>query len=74
MKNNFKNYKLEISNLCLSHKLQRKNHNIQLENFEKSYQDFYSIPKFVDFEKEICKQFEVAENESLLIFEKIIGE
>lgn len=74
MENNFKNYQLELSNFCLSHKKIKNNHNIQIENYQKSYQDFYSIPRYVDFEKNMCKQFEAIENESMLVFEKFIGE
>ena len=49
-------------------------HNIKIEDIEISYRNFYSNPRNVDFERHICKEFEICDGESLKIFKEFLGE
>lgn len=71
---NFKNYQLAFENFCLRNKRTCKNHNIKLERYESSYQEFYMQGRGLDFERDICKQFDNADFEGLMIFENFLKE
>ena len=71
---NFKNYQSAFKNFCLRNKHACKNHNIKLEQYENSYKAFFVQGHGLDFERDICKQFDNADYESLLIFEKFLKE
>ncbi len=71
---NFKNYQSAIKNFCLRNKHACKNHNINLEQYECDYQAFYVQNHGFDFERDICKQFENADFEGLMLFENFIKE
>lgn len=58
----------------LSHKKTDPYHNIKIENIEISYRNFYSNPRNVDFERNICKEFEFCDSESLKIFKNFLGD
>lgn len=56
------------------HKLVDPFHKIKIEDIEISYRNFYSDPKNVDFERDICKEFDICDSESIKIFKKFLGE
>lgn len=66
----FEKYQSELCDYCLTHKKSNKTHKITKN--DSAYKSFYSLNS--DLELEICKNFDKADYEALIVFEKFIGE
>lgn len=64
----------EYKTCVACHKPSDPFHTIKIEDIEISYRNFFSEPKNIDFERNVCKEFDFCDSESIKIFKKFLGD